>query len=377
MKKSEYRARSLRWLANTGANHSAIGKSMRWPWLVSSGNTTPYWDSGLLSTLTSTTWTSVPADAKKMNHAFGVWFKCLSPFATTGEQPLFALMAGSGVVISASMTAEKTITFQYAEYTEPLYIGGTLTSSQTITVADRSFDDGEWHFVGYALKGGTTVANANEIRLIADHWYRDYSGVLDAIGTVISTSGKIRLGRVGAVYSEHLELAEPTFYLGATGADVSQLANHWQFGPLQGADTQTLYGNSIICQWLMEPAFISAGTWRGTKGMDMAWNGAAGFQTTVQNTWYRDTIIGGLYDRSINYPHPKSWAGNMGHEMKFASSNLISGWTGNITQRLPGSATYSYVITSGTWLDIPSNQKATWMNNTELARSANLIKRNT
>lgn len=341
--------------------------------MLSAANTTPYWESAPLSSLTSMAWPATADDSAYRNPAFGVWFKCLSDYATTNNQPLFQFMYSSSRIVQATLTAADTITFEFVEYTLPLFSGGTAYTTDTITFSDRTLDDGEWHFVGFAIYGGDVTTRANNIRLIADHYYKDNAGTADTI--LLTKESTLRLGRATSDYAEHIEYAEPTFYEDNTSTGgVKQLAWHWQFAPLQALDTTSMYGEYIKCQWKMEPAFIAGRLLRGTYGMDMVWQGAIGFESTVQQTWYRNKVIGDLHDRKVDLAvQPKSWAWHLGNNMKFAASSLISGWTSTIVTELPQLSSYN--LTSGTWLDIPSTEKVGWMDNARLGSSAMLLKR--
>ena len=385
MKKSNLRVRSLRWLGRTGDSHEGQNYAMRFPWMVSATNTTPYWESGVFGTATDLNWPSDPNIIAGTKPGFGIWFKCLSDYTITAQQPIFDIGGGAGSTISAYLSGSAEITFTYAEYTAPFFSGGVSTTTQTFTMP-RALDDGEWHFVGFALKGGNyNITTSNTIMLIVDHWSKDVAGAADAIGC-IGNNHWLRIGRSGGYYAEHIEYAEATLYAtgseiagGSTsGGDLDSLKYHYQFFPLQLNNPyfhSLVYSKYIVGQWMNEPQYIDGGVWRtlGTYTNNLIWNGVTNFETLPVSSWPRGEIIGSLYDRKLNLAvHPKSWAGNIGNSMLF-TAEAVSGWTDNTDVNMP--YLVSGNISGGQALDIPTNQKNPINDNSVYSRQCKIMKR--
>ena len=356
---------------------------MRFPWLVSATNTTPYWESGLFSSITDDVWPvfSNPDLCATTKPAFGIWFKCLSPYTVTNSQPLYSIGVGAGQTIGAALTAANQIEFSWTEFTSPYFSGGSATVTETFT-HPTTLDDGNWHFVGFALTGGKTsgLVPSNRIVHIVDYWSKEHTGTADAIG-VISADHWLRIGRASGFYAEHIEYAEPTFYWAdrtGTSETISaeSLKNHWQFGPLQQNETTNMeYAKWIVAQWRNEPQYIDDGSWRGygTSQLNLTWKGVTGLETLPKDTFPRGEIIGSLFDRKEALSaHPKSWAGNLGHSMKFVGQ-AVSGWDINLQLAIP--YLYSFNITANQALDIPSGQKSPTMDNSVYVRNTKLMKR--
>jgi len=386
MKKSENRLRSMRWQARTVNDfHTGQDYSVRWPWAISGTNPTPYWASPALSALGLSTVATATTQTKI---AFGVWFKTLGVWTQT--LPIFDITWASSSAIEAVLSAADTITFSYAEHILPYWSGGTTINTMQFP-APYNLDDGNWHFVGFAKKGGSASTSCREATLIVDNWSYDLIGSQDAL-MAIGGNHTLELGKgIGSHYAQYMELAEPSLYWAdPDGAVILENADnlkfHYQFGPIMAGTTDDPFSVSptyqyvdyLIAQWTNAPVTsMPSGVWKSTAtNMDMTWQGASGLETLVKDNWYRDAIIGNLFQDKIETAQiPKSQGGDIGHSIGFTVVAGPMSWINNVITSLPNK--YSYIISTGTALDIPAGQKPPITDNTSFLRTTKLLKRHT